>query len=914
MWSHLKSAFRNLLHKQQVESDLDDEIRSYVDAVTAEKIAAGMNAEEARRQALAECGGAEQVKQAVRNGRAGTLAESVGQDLRFGIRQLRRNPAFTWTAAITLGLGIGATTAIFSAVYALLLRPLPFPEPDRLMYLFQAWPKRNEPPFPMISQDFVAAQTRLKSVEALAGFVDRGNSNLTGSGDAVRVKAVLVTANLLPMLGIVPQPGRNFVESEDRAEGPAVILLSHRLWESQFHGDPSIVGRSVSLDGKLQTVVGVLPDHFLFPDPGIEPDVYFPAGFDADTKVSREKHIVIVNAIARLRDGVSEQQADAELQAFGDSRAKDYSPDLAFFADGRKLAVEPLQRFLTGDNRKSLLLLLACVGGVLLIACANVANLQLARAMTRRHETAVRGALGATRPRLVRQFLVESLTLAILATSIGLVIALAATWLIRQGGIPGAVSGNSLVARLVQTPFGKLGAAVEVDGAVLLFVAGLAVLTTVLFGLAPAISGSRTDLRRALQGTAQRMSAVREQRLLRHGLLIAEIGMGVALLAAAGLLIRSFANELQRDSGFDPSQTLTGAVQFRWSYTARVTEKEFPQVRSFVDQLLPHLQAIPGVRIAAVASALPLSNEMNCPNGVFAFGEGPLPPPPERQGGCAISITPDYFRAARTSVLRGRSFNDSDTAKALPVAIVNQEFARRYLKGDALGQRFRTNVQSGKPDSDFTYRTVVGIVQDVRYNGLDQGVDPEVYLPYDQVALPRLNLVLRSDVEPASLASALRKTVSEVDQNQPLFDLETMDERVADVVAPRRLVMLLTVCFALLAVVLSAVGVYGVFAYLVSQRRQEMGIRMALGATRGRVLRLVSMQALRLIVAGGALGLAASLLLSKFLASMLVGVTGHDAISLSAAWFLMTAVALWASLIPAAEVARTDILSVIRTE
>ena len=914
MWSRLKFALRNLVRKEQVESDLDDEIRSYVDAVTTEKIAAGIAPVEARRLALAECGGTEQVKQAVRNSRAGTLAESVGQDIRFGIRQLRRNPAFTWTAAITLGLGIGATTAIFSAVYALLLRPLPYPDSDRLMYAFQAWPKRNEPPFPMISQDFVAAQSRLKSIESIAGFVDRGNSNLTGWGDAVQVKAVLVTANLLPMLGIVPQRGRNFVTNEDRAEGPAVILLSHRLWENKFHGDPSIVGQAVSLDGKLQTVVGVLPDHFLFPDPGIEPDVYFPAGFDADTSVSRNAHIVIVNAIARLREGVSEQQADAELQAFADSRSKDYSPDLAYFADGRKLAVEPLQRYLTGDNRRSLLLLLACVGGVLLIACANVANLQLARAMVRRHETAVRGALGASRWRLARQFLVESLTLATLATSIGLVIALAATWLIRRGGMPGALSGTSPVARLIQTPFGKLGAAVEVDGAVLLFVAGLAVLTTVLFGLAPAVSGSRSDLRRALQGTMLRMSTVREQRFLRHGLLIAEIGMGVALLAAAGMLIRSFANELRKGSGFDPSQTLTGAVQFRWSYTGRVTEKEFPQVRDFVDQLLPRLQAIPGVRIAAVASALPLSNEMNCPNGVFAFGEGPLPPPPEREGGCAISITPDYFRVAGTLVLKGRIFTDSDNTGAPPVAIVNQEFARRYLKGDALGQRFRTNVQSSKPDSDFTYRTIVGIVQDVRYNGLDQSVEPEVYLPFDQVALPRLNLMLRSDVEPGSLASGLRKAVSAADRNQPLFDVETMDDRVADAVASRRLVMLLAVCFALLAVVLSGVGVYGVFTYLVSQRKQEVGIRMALGASRARVLWLVSLQAVRLIVAGGVLGLGASFLLSKFLASMLVGVTGHDAVSLSVAWLLMTVVALLASLIPAAEAARTDPISVIRTE
>jgi putative ABC transport system permease protein len=298
----------------------------------------------------------------------------------------------------------------------------------------------------------------------------------------------------------------------------------------------------------------------------------------------------------------------------------------------------------------------------------------------------------------------------------------------------------------------------------------------------------------------------------------------------------------------------------------------------------------------------------------MVLGEGPLPLRDERKSGCVISITPDYFRAAGTLLLKGRSFNDADNAESAPVAIVNQEFARLYFKGDALGQRFRTNILAKDHLHDFTFRTIVGIVQDVLYNGLDQAVQPEIYLPIDQVPLPRLNLLLRSDVEPASLASAMRRAVTAIDADQALFDVETMDEHVADVVAPRRLLMLLTVCFALLAVVLSGVGIYGVFAYSVSQRTQEMGIRLALGASRVRVLRLVSTQALRLILAGSALGLGAALFLSKLLSSMLVGVTGHDPVALSAAWALMTAIALLASMIPAAEAARTDLISVLRSE
>jgi predicted permease len=690
MWSRVRSALRNLLHKQQIESDLDAEISSYVDAATDEKIASGLPHDEARRSALVESGGMEQVKLAVRNGRAGTFAESLGQDIRYGLRQLRRNPAFSWTAVVTLGLGIGATTAIFSAVYALLLRPLPYPGANRLMHISQAWPKKNSYDVPLISQDFVAAESTLKSFESLGGFTDGGDRTLIGTGDPIQVKVVQMTANFLPMLGILPQPGRNFVNSEDRPGGPAVALLSHRLWESKFQGDTPIVGRAVTLDGNLVTVVGILPAHFLFPDPAIEPDVYVPADFDLDTNLSRYKHILMVNATARLRDGVTTQQAQSELQAFAEARGKDYPAIFGSVGDGRRMAMEPLQRYLAGDDRRNLLLLLACVGAVLLIACANVANLQLARAVTRRHEMAVRGALGAARRRLVRQFLVESLTLATLATAVGLGIALTATWLIRQGGMPGEIAGTSQVAQLIRAPFGKLSAAVQVDGWVALFAGGLALLTTVLFGLAPAISGSQTNLRTALQGTGLRMSSGREQRLLRHGLLMAEVGLGVVLLAAAGLLIRSFANVLHNDSGFDASQSLTGALQFQRD-TASAT------IKGFIYELLPRLRAIPGVRTAAMTSELPLDKTPFCPNTMIVLGEGPLPPPLERRGGCAISITPDYFHAAGTPVLRGRSFSNEDNAGSLPVAIVDQAFAQLYFRGDALGQRFRNQHQRKEP-------------------------------------------------------------------------------------------------------------------------------------------------------------------------------------------------------------------------
>jgi putative ABC transport system permease protein len=900
-FSRLRFFFR-----REPSGELDEELQFHLEQATQANIAAGMTPEEARRQARIEFGGVESAREQTYAQRPGWWVETVLQDVRFGLRQLRRNRGFTLTAVITLGLGIGATTAIFSAVYALLLRPLPYPSPNRLVYVFQTWPKRNWTPSPMISQDFVAAQSTLKSFQSIAGFEDRGDRNLTGKGNPIRVKVVLITASLLPTLGIVPHPGRNFLKSEDRAAGPPVVLLSHRLWESEFHGDPSFVGRTVTIDGKIQTVVGVLPAQFLFPDPGIEPDVYAPADFDPETSISIHSEVFSVNAIARLRDGFSASQALAELQAFAGARAKGYGAILGDFADGRRIMIEPLQHYLTGDDRRSLLLLLACVGAVLLIACANVANMQLARAMARQHETAVRGALGATRRRLVRQFLIESLTLATLATSVGLAIAFTATCLIRQGGMPGEMAGTSQVARLIRPPFGKLGAAVQVDGGVLLFIAALVLVTTILSGMAPAISGSRTDLRTGLQGTALRISAGREQRFFRHGLLIAEIGMGVALLAAASMLIRSFANELDKDSGFDTNQTLTGVLQLD-GYTPNST------ITNLVRQLLPRLQAIPGVSAAAVTSALPL-DETPCPNTMVAFGEGPLPPESERKGGCVISITPDYFRAAGTLVLKGRSFNDADNAKSVPVAIVNRDFARLYFKGNALGQRFRTNILAKDHATDYTERTVVGIVQDVHYNGLDEGVEPEIYLPIDQVPQPKLNLLLRSKVEPASLASAMRRAVLAVDSQQALFDVETMDERVSDVVAPRRLIMLLIACFALLAAVLSAVGVYGVFAYSVTQRSQEMGIRLALGSSRSEILQLFLIQAARLIALGGILGVVAALALSRLVASLLVGVTPQDMVSYLLAWALMAVVALAATLIPARRAMYVDPMVALRHE
>jgi predicted permease len=854
-------------------------------------------------------------KAAVRGARE-TFAELFWQDVRYGLRQLRRNRGFTLTAVVTLGLGIGATTAIFSAVYSLLLRPLPYYDASRLVSISDAHSA------PLLDPDFVAAESESRSFDQLAGFHTNLRDNLTGVGDPVRVTRAAVTANFFPTLGVVPQLGRNFSPSEDWSGGPQVLLLSDRLWRNKFNADARIVGKAITLNGASYTVIGVLPRTFSFPSPYLEPDLYGSAVLERDTTVSFTKQFWGIQAIARLRPGATVEQAQAEMQAFFQARAQGYPAVLADWAKTRRAKVETLQRHLTGDDRKPLYILLISVAAVLLISCVNVANLQLARAVSRQHETALRGALGASRLRLIRQFLVESLLLSSLAAVLGLAIAFFVTSMIRHTGTIDSSQAPTRVTQVLRLPFGKLSAAIHIDGWVLAFTVGLALVTTLLFGLAPAISGTRTDLRNALQSARLRMSSGREQRLLRHSLLVMEVGLAVALLASASLLVRSFVRVMTYDSGFDASNTLIGVTALKsGAESLSGPSTMWPRKRyfNFYDQLLPRLKALPGVRFAALTSTLPLDSLQD--DKVMAYEGVPIPP----IGWPLVpvtEITPDYFRAVGTPILAGRPFSSTDSETSPPVVIVNVSFAKRFFGGDALGKRFKTNaVQTSDPinenqfNKQFSSVTIVGVVDDVRHGAPEQDVQPEAFQPLAQGArVVNIKPVLRTWENPALLANAMRAAVTSVDAQRPLFDIQTMEQSVSDLVARRRLIMLLIACFAMLAVVLSAVGVYGVFAYAVTQREHEMGIRLALGSSRNGVLRLVVMQAAWLIGLGGILGLGAALGLSRLLASLLVGVTPHDPASFSLAWALMTVVALLASTIPASQAARTDLITVLHSD
>ena len=907
LWFRFRSALRNLFRKPQVEKQLDDELRAYVEMVTDEKMAAGMSAAEARRTAMAEFGGVEQVKQTVRDGRAGAAAECAWQDVRYAARQLRRNAGFTLTAVVTMGLGIGATTAIFSAVYSLLLRPLPYHDASRLVSVSDANPTFLPDP------DFVAARTETRSFEQLAGFHASTEDTLTGAGDPMRVTQAAVTASFFSVLGVVPALGRNFHPDEDWSGGPNVLILSDRLWRDRFSADAKIVGRTIKLNGTVFTIIGVLPRHFSFPSSSLEPDVYGPAALERTTVMNPQGRIWGIQTIARLRAGVSGGQAQAEMQAFIQSRAKDYPAMMEGWLKSRRITVETLQRHLTGDDSKPLYILLACVGAVLLICCANATNLQLARAVTRRHETAVRGAMGASRVRLIRQFLVESLVLSSLAAGLGLAIASLVTYLVRQTGTLDESQMTSGVAHVLRLPFGKLSATIQIDGWVLAFTVGLVVATTLISGLAPAVSGSRTDPRAALASGGARMSSGREQRFFRHCLLTMEVALALVLLACAGLLVRSFVHVMSYDSGFDSSHTLTGATSFHKegvSINSIGSAWSKERAMNFVDLLLLRLKALPGVNVAALTDRLPV--DPGEPSAAIAYNGVPIPPLGERQVVMTTHVTPEYFRAVGTPILAGRGFNSSDNGTSPLVAIVNSAFAKRFFWGNALGKRFKTN--DGE-DDNFDTLTIVGVVDSVRHENLERDPEPEVFRPLAQMpSLYGISLVVRSSGNPALLANAMRHAVIAVDAGQPVFDIETMDQRVSDLVAQRRLIMLLIAGFAGLAVILSAVGVYGVFAYSVTQRAHEMGIRLALGCSRGGILRLVVRQAAWLIGLGGAVGFGAALGLSRLLASMLVGVTPHDPLSFATAWVSMTAVALLASVIPARQAARTNPLVVLRLD
>ncbi|MGH9832731.1 MAG: ABC transporter permease [Blastocatellia bacterium] len=808
--------------------------------------------------------------------------QTFWQDLRFGARTLLKNPGFTAIAIITLSLGIGANTAIFSVANAALLRPLPYQNPDELVMVWETAPKLGFPHNDVAPANFIDWRDQNQVFAHIAAF-GAASLSLTGRGEPERIEGERVSASLFPLLGVAPALGRVFTEQEDHAEAQRVIVLSHGLWQRRFGGDPGIVGQSLTLDNRPYTVVGVMPAHFRFP--GREQEFWTPMAFAPEEAAGRGDHYLSV--VARLKPGVSRQQAQAEMEAIAARLQQQYPRTNT----DQGVALVPLREEFAGAIRKPLLILLGVVGFVLLIACANVTNLLLARATSRQKELTIRAALGASRLRLIRQLLTESILLALSGGAVG---ALLAIW------------GVDLLETLTPENLAQ-ARGVVVDGRVLAFSAIISLLTGVVFGLAPALQVSRLNLTEALkEGGRSGVGSVGGSRL-RGALVVGEIALSLVLLTGAGLMIKSFYRLTSVDPGFQPDKTLTMRMQLSGEKYGNPVKR-----RAFYDQMLQQVQSLPGVQQAGVITQLPLTTQ-----GLsFSFsleGQPPMPSANLPQAAFRV-ISQDYFRAMGIPLLGGRSFTPQDTADAQAVIVINRTMAERFWSGqEALGKRFKI----GSSDSQNPWMVVVGVVGDVRQSSLDQALKPEMYVSHLQdrrfFAIPR-DLVVRTVSDPLAMAATVRAEIWKLDKDLPLFRVRTMEQILSASVAGQRFNMLLLAVFAALAMLLAAVGIYGLMSYATAQRTREIGVRLALGARASDVLRLVMKQGLILTISGVAVGLAGAFALTRVMTGLLFGVSATDPVTFTLIAALLTLVALVACWIPARRATKVDPMIALRCE
>ena len=871
------SFFRNLFHKPRVERDLDEEVRAYLDELIDEKTQSGLSPQEARRISLIELGGVEQVKEQVREVRIGAFLETLFKDARLAFRMLRKERGFTAVAVLTLALGIGANAAVFSVVRAVLLSPLPYRDPDRLVSITQSLPKglpstlADLVPIP----DYLHWRDQNRVFQPLAAYGQLRGLNLGGNGELERIDAVNVTWDFLPMLGVRPELGRGFLPEEDRPNGPPVVILSHSLWERRFRSDPDLVGRTITLNQHGYTVVGIMPGSFHFPADW-SPQLFIPLGVPPNLDFDAPSYGA-VEVIARLKPHVIRSRALSDLVTINERSDQRFRGLFSHSEAGLKVRIETLHEHLLGDVLKLLLVLLGAVGFVLLLGCANVANLQLARAATREKEFAVRAAIGAGRWRLARQLLVENLALAALGGLAGLIMGAGGVELFRRfkpANIPG-----------VDT----LG----FDPWVFVFIAAITAFAGVASGLAPLFVAFRLNVEQTLKEARPTTTGATAQRL-RALLMVTEVALALILLTGAGLLIRTFIGLASADPGFDPQHLLTERVMLpleKYTNPAQWTP--------FFQSSLERIAGLPGVESVAAASAAPLTNA--------AVGSVEIE---GRQVPCSALlsvVSPSYFHTLRIPLISGRDFDAYDANPASRVAMVSKLFARDcFGQTDPVGRRFNI-------PGDFWY-TIVGVVPTTRHLPLTTATSPEVYTCYLEQPFWNMTLIVRSRSDPASLAAAVRDKVREVDPNQTVYDIATMDQRFSRAVAPQRFNALVLAVFAGMAVILAAVCVYGVMAYSVSQRTHEIGIRRALGAEQQDVMRLVLGRGVSLVVFGIIVGVAGALALTRFLSSFLYGVTCRDPATFMAVSWLLGAVAVIAGYIPARRAAKVDPMVALRYE
>ncbi len=814
--------------------------------------------------------------------RKSDMLGEIGQDLRFGLRMLAKNPGFTAIAVLALALGIGANSAIFSVVNSILLRPLPYKNPDQLVMVWENATHLGFPKNTPSAANFLDWRQQNSVFSGMAAFAHQ-SFNLTGLGEPERLDGRRVSANLFDLLGVKPIIGRSFVPAEDQP-GTKVALLNESLWKSRFGSDPSVIGRAIALNGESYTVVGVLPRSVQLPAFGNWHDqVWVPLAFDAEEAASRGNHYLEV--IARLKSGATLERARTEMETIAARLAQQYPEENTRIG----AVVNSLHEEIVGNMKPALLILLGAVAFVLLIACANVANLLLARAAVRQKEIALRLALGADRVRLTKQLLVESVLLSLLGGAVGLAV--------------------SAVALRVLTHFIPQdlahAEAIAIDGKVLLFTVLVAVVTGVLFGLAPATQASHFNPNDTLKEGGRDSGAGARGKRLRSALVIAEVAVSFILLIGAGLLVNSFMHLRNLDPGFRADHLLGLNVD--------LSEIKYPDNATrvaFFDEVVRGVKALPGVKSVAVAGNLPLTyNGDSMPIGVEGI---PDPPPDQRPDVIFRAIGPGYFETMGIPLLRGRDFTEQDNLNSALAVIVSEKTAQHYWpKGDAIGKRLKNSSTT----SDAPWRTVIGVVKDVRQNDFVAEPKMQMYFTYRQLQFLMPNaLVVRTAVDPLSLSSAVRNAVWAADKDQPVSNINSMDNIIARAVARQRFSMLLLAIFAGLALVLAAVGIYGVMSYSVAQQTREIGIRMALGAQRSDVLRMTVLQGLRLVGFGLIVGLAGALLLTRLMASLLFGISATDPVTFLGISIVLLAVALFASFIPALRATRVDPMVALRAQ
>ena len=888
IWLQLWRRLLSLTRRGRLEREMEEEMRFHLEMQIEQNLEAGMSPEEARQAARRQFGNQTWLKETSREMWSLNSIETLIQDLRYGARMLMKSPGFTFVALLTLALGIGANTAIFSVVNGVLLRPLPYYEPERLVMVWADRPimqaQTGLPDFPVTVADFVDWRNQNQVFEHMAA-MEGWRMNLTDGGEPESVVGLRASASLFRLLGARLAVGRAFLPEEDRAGADRVVALSHGLWRQRYGADPKIIGQKITLDNEAYTVIGVTAPDFQFPRRGeipsyfhvtTKPDLYLPTAFTPEQMNNRSEGRRAV--IARLKPGVSVGQASADMNSIARRLTEQYPQTNT--DKGVRLA--PLHQQVVGKARTALLALLCAVGFVLLIACANVANLLLARAAGRQKEMAIRAALGASRWRVVRQLLSESLLLAISGGAAGLLLA---QW------------GVDLLLAIAPDNLPR-AYDIRLDTRVAGFTLFVSLLTGIVFGLLPALQTSKINFGETLKEGGRNAAGLLRRRL-RGFLVVCEVSLAFVLLIGAGLLIRSFARLTEVDPGFDPRGVLTMSIALPFA--------KYSDGRSvaFYQQTLERVRALPGVEAATIVYPVPLSGS----HGFSAFRIEGKPSPAEATFNAGVRvISPDFFKTFRVPLVNGRLIAESDGAKAPPVVAVNESLARIYFANEnPLGKRI--SVFGGT-------RAIVGVVGDVKYSALDEEAKAEIYFPMTQVPNLTLSLPLavRVSGDPMQMVAAVRGQVWAGDKDQPISNIQTMERLMAKSVAPRRFNLLLLGLFALVGLALAGVGLFGVMSYTVTQRTREIGVRMAMGAQRGDVLRLVIREGMKLAFIGALLGLGGALALTRLLKTLLFGVSATDPLTYIVIAALLIIVALLACWIPARRAASMDPLVSLRVE